>query len=61
MDDKRVLIDLTPGIAEAAGRVLGRAPDLSAAAFDRALLAREAELIVEVRRVFGVDPTELRA
>lgn len=59
--DLGVLIDLAPGIAEAAGRVLGQAPDLSAAAFDQALLEREAELIAEVCRVFGVDPTELRA
>lgn len=48
---------------EDAPRVAGAAPgvDLSAAAFDRALVAREGALIEQARRVFGFDPAPFMA
>lgn len=50
-----------PEIAARAARQLSPAPDLTAAAFDRALLAREAALVETVRSRLGFDPEVLAA
>ena len=50
-----------PEIAARVARVLGQAPDLSPAAFDRALIAREAELIAHARAAYGFEPEALAA
>ena len=48
-----------PEIAERTARVFGRAIDLSPAAFDRALLRHEREMILRAAQTFGFDPLPL--
>lgn len=48
-----------PEIAARVARGLGRPLDLSPAAFDRALLGREAEMIRRAAQTFGFDPLPL--
>lgn len=55
------LSDERTAIAEQAERALGRRADFSAAAFDRALIAREAVLIDEAQKAFGFDPVPFMA
>jgi len=48
-----------PGIAARVARGLGQAPDLSPAAFDRVLIAREAALIARAQAAYGFVPEAL--
>lgn len=54
-----VLRHADPGIAARAARCLGRPLDLSPAAFDRALIAHEAELIARAQAAYGFRPEAL--
>ncbi|TKD21335.1 hypothetical protein FBT96_09580 [Rhodobacter capsulatus] len=58
---RKLLRGWAPGIAGRAAEVLPRPPDLSAAAFDRALIAREGRLFDLIRRRMGFDPATLAA
>lgn len=55
-----VLWDVDPQIAARIAHRLPAPPDLSAAAFDSALIAREAALIARAAEAFGFDPEPLR-
>ena len=56
---RKLLRGWAPGIAKRAAGVLTRPPDLTAAAFDRALIAHEAALFDLIRARTGFDPETL--
>lgn len=61
LNGRHLLRHWTPEIAARAGRVLPNLPDLSPAAFDRVLLAREAAFFETVQAKLGFDAQSLAA
>lgn len=59
LEARGVLSHDAPGIAQSVAAQLGFCPDLSPAAFDRALIARERDLLESLRATFGFDPESL--
>ncbi len=61
LSDRKLLRGWAPGIGPRAASLLPRPPDLSAAAFDRALIAREGAMFDLIRARTGFDPQALAA
>ena len=59
LEARGVLSHDAPGIAQSVAAQLGFCPDLSPAAFDRALIVRERDLLESLRATFGFDPESL--